>query len=250
MYREEYDLAAHFDEFAARKSALFRRRLAEVSVYASVGGRRLCDVGCAGGQFLELARDAGWEPFGVELNPPAAQRARLTGAPVVEGRLEELEDLPWATFDVVTCWDALEHTPDPAAFGKRLAALLRPGGSLFVTTVNWNALVRRVFRMRWSLVAEGHFTYWTERAMKVLFSPLVQVNSVRTFGLGRDFLKPVDVLVCRHRRPEAEVGGDEREPSSWDASGPVLAVEGFANALLGAAGLGVDLYGIFKAPPS
>jgi SAM-dependent methyltransferase len=243
-YREDYDLAAHFDETAPRKRALFGRRLAEISAQTSVG--RLCDVGCAGGQFLDLAKEAGWDVFGIELNPPAVQRARSTGSTVVEGRLEELEDLPWGRFDVVSSWDVLEHTPDPAPFVRRLHRLLRPGGRLFVTTLNWNSLVRRVFGMRWSLVVDDHFTYWTEQALARTFSPLLEVASISTFGLGRDFFAPVDALVRRRRSRSTGDGGGGIGSRSWDSLPAVLTAEHAVNAFLGSTGLGVELYGAFE----
>src|SRR5438045_8341463 len=69
---------------------------------------RLLDVGCALGDFLVEARASGWDVEGVEISSYAAQRARERGLRVSAGRLEALE-LPAASFDVITLYDAIEH---------------------------------------------------------------------------------------------------------------------------------------------
>jgi 2-polyprenyl-6-hydroxyphenyl methylase/3-demethylubiquinone-9 3-methyltransferase len=51
---------------------------------------------------------------------------------------EEMAAAEPAGFDVVTCMEMLEHVPEPAAMTATLARLLRPGGALFVSTLNRN----------------------------------------------------------------------------------------------------------------
>jgi SAM-dependent methyltransferase len=155
-----------------------------------------------------------------------------------------LHDLPWGTFDVVTCWDVLEHTPDPAPFAARLVELVRPGGWLFLTTLNWNSLVRRAFGMKWFLVADDHFTYWTETALQRVLESLERV-SITSFGVGRDFIKPFEALARRRLSPSAATKAAE-SGRSWDAARGVVATEDAVNAMLGRGRLGVDLYGTFR----
>jgi len=251
-YLEEYDLAAHFAAVAARKRVLFSRRLKLLDEQRRRGGFRLCDVGCAGGQFLELARDDGWEAFGIELNPPAAKRARETGAVVFEGALEQLDSLPWGTFDVVTCWDVLEHTPSPRLFAEKLSRLLAPEGVLVVTTLNWNAVVRRALRMRWSMIVEDHFTYWTDHALRLLMERQdMQCIASESFGLGRDLARPLDRLapsIRSIRRHGNSVSTVPRAGEVWDTHPVVLGIETAANIVLRAIGAGVGLLATFRAP--
>ena len=80
--------------------------------------------------------------FGIEMNPAAAAAAERRGATVYRGLMEELDDLPCGTFDLVTSWDSIQHAPHPRAFAGRLAALARPGdGKVIVTTLNMRSLV-------------------------------------------------------------------------------------------------------------
>jgi SAM-dependent methyltransferase len=249
-YLEEYDLAAHFDRSGERKKVLFEQRLKQIG---PPGGRRglLCDVGCAGGQFLTAAQEAGWETSGIELNPPAAARARSTGAKIYEGDLESLEDLPWGRFDVVTCWDVLEHTPSPRAFARNLSRLLAPGGLLALTTLNWSSLVRRIVGMRWSMIADEHFTYWTPEALRRLFGRenLVPTSS-ESFGLGRDLVRPLEHLASRgaRRLRPRESADEQASHRSWDTSPAVLFVERAVNVGLRLTGSGVGIAMTLVAP--
>jgi 2-polyprenyl-3-methyl-5-hydroxy-6-metoxy-1,4-benzoquinol methylase len=251
-YRANYDLAAHFRAHERRKSVLYERRLARLPL-PSAGLDRLCDVGCADGQFLELARSAGWRVCGVDLNPPAVKRARARGIDIFEGSFETMDDLPWRSFDLVTSWDVLEHSAQPRAFAERLVRLLAPGGWLALTTLNRRSLAFRVFRMRWSMIVQDHFTYWDTRSLRTLFRSLgLTVVREETFGLGRDFVAWVD-RVSQVRRPgDGRRGGDEarteRQSVGWDASPGVVLVERAMNAGFRRLGGGVGVEMVFRAP--
>lgn len=244
-YRREYDLAAHFGEVEERKATLIEDRLDRLPT--DVAGRRLLDVGCADGQFAAAAQRRGWQASGVELNPPAVQRARARGVEVVEGDVQAM-DLGQARFDVVTAWDVLEHVPDPRLFLDRVSRLAAPGGLVVLTTLNRRALVARAFRSRWSMIVEDHFTYWDRRSLQHAVAPtgLTPVQE-RSFGLGRDFVAAVDRW---RRRPKAQhplPSGAIEATQPWDTRPAVLALERKANRILDATSLGVGIEVVLRA---
>ena len=53
--------------------------------------------------------------------------------------VEQLASLQPASFDVVTCMEMLEHVPDPASIVAACAALVKPNGTVFFSTINRNA---------------------------------------------------------------------------------------------------------------
>ena len=97
------------------------------------------DAGCGSGRTLqELVRYG--EVSGIELSPDAAEVARGRGP--YDVRIGRLEELPWGdeTFDLITCLDVIEHTPDDRVALKELYRVTRPGGHLLVTVPAYQAL--------------------------------------------------------------------------------------------------------------
>jgi len=111
---------------------------------AALAGSRVLDVGCGGGLLAEALTRAGARVTAIDLAPGMIEVARLHAAEsalAVDYRLvgaEQVAAAEPAGFDVVTCMEMLEHVPEPAAMTATLARLLRPGGALFVSTLNRN----------------------------------------------------------------------------------------------------------------
>jgi 2-polyprenyl-6-hydroxyphenyl methylase/3-demethylubiquinone-9 3-methyltransferase len=107
-------------------------------------GARLLDVGCGGGLLAEALARAGAQVTAIDLAPGMIEVARLHAAEsalTIDYRLSSAEELTRTTaqpFDAVSCMEMLEHVPDPAATVATLAQLLRPGGALFISTLNRN----------------------------------------------------------------------------------------------------------------
>jgi len=115
-----------------------------LEVLGDGAGRRLLDVGCALGWFMQAARERGYETWGIEPHSGVARRASQTiGGPVEAGILEDTryED---ASFDVVTLMDVLEHTVDPALCLDRVWRLLDDGGTVVIRVPDTAGLLPRV----------------------------------------------------------------------------------------------------------
>ena len=117
-------------------------RLGYVADRTRLAGARALDVGCGGGLLSEALARAGADVVAIDLAPAVLDVARLhlheSGLEVDyrETSIESLaEDMP-ASFDVVTCMEMLEHVPDPGSVIRAAATLLKPGGMLFLSTLN------------------------------------------------------------------------------------------------------------------
>jgi 2-polyprenyl-3-methyl-5-hydroxy-6-metoxy-1,4-benzoquinol methylase len=97
-------------------------------------GRKFLDVGCGSGDFLSIARSAGWETFGVDFDGNAVAQARQLGHQVVEGSIDALDGHD--KFDAITVSHVIEHVPDPFHLLQRCYALLKPGGYFWLETPN------------------------------------------------------------------------------------------------------------------
>ena len=117
-------------------------RLGYIAERAVLKGARVVDVGCGGGLLSEAMARAGADVVGIDLAPAVLEVARLhlleSGLKVDyrETGAEALAQTMGGEFDVVTCLEMLEHVPDPASVIRACADLLRPGGRLFVSTLN------------------------------------------------------------------------------------------------------------------
>ncbi|HEY0841656.1 bifunctional 2-polyprenyl-6-hydroxyphenol methylase/3-demethylubiquinol 3-O-methyltransferase UbiG [Methylotenera sp.] len=119
-------------------------RLNYIDSLASLSGKRVLDVGCGGGILSESMYFKGADVTGIDLGEQALNVAKLhqleSGAKV-NYELISVEQLALeqpATFDVVTCMEMLEHVPYPASIVAACARLVKPGGSVFFSTINRN----------------------------------------------------------------------------------------------------------------
>jgi len=119
-------------------------RLDWIDRLASLGGKRVLDVGCGGGILSEAMAQRGAQVTGIDLGVKplrVAQLHALESAVAVEYREVSAEALATESpgdFDVVTCMEMLEHVPDPASSVRACSALVRPGGWVFFSTINRN----------------------------------------------------------------------------------------------------------------
>jgi SAM-dependent methyltransferase len=122
---------------------LFVERLAWVRKRLSRGPVRTLDAGCGAGALTILAARLGNDALGLTFSAGdaalAADRARLVGASSARFKVLDLRELGPAVaelgvFDQVIACEVIEHLHDSSGFVANLAALLKPGGRLLLTT--------------------------------------------------------------------------------------------------------------------
>ena len=146
----------------------FERHLRPLEkITGPANGRKLLDVGCYIGVFLEIAARHGWEAWGIEPSQWAAEQARQTGLSVIAGTLAGA-NLPEASFDVATLWDVIEHLPDPMAEIQRVYRILKPGGLIVIHTMDMDSLFARVMGGKWPWLMEMHIYYFSQRTMAAM----------------------------------------------------------------------------------
>ncbi len=115
-------------------------RIAYLREHVELAGRRVLDVGCGGGVLSEGLAQLGADVTGIDASAAVLDVARAHNRePALRYELATAEDFAQkhaASFDVVTCMELLEHVPDVASVVQACAALLKPDGHLFFSTIN------------------------------------------------------------------------------------------------------------------
>ena len=120
-------------------------RLDWIDALAGLRGKRALDIGCGGGILADSMARRGADVLGIDLSTKPLKVAQLHALEAGTERVEYREiaaealaaEMP-ASFQVVTCMEMLEHVPDPASIVDAAAALVRPGGWVFFSTINRN----------------------------------------------------------------------------------------------------------------
>ena len=130
---------------------------------------KLIDVGCGIGYFLEEAKKRGWEVYGTEFTDEAVQICAGKGIQIKKGILHPGNYEP-GMFDVITSFEVIEHINNPQAELINFQTILREGGLVYVTTPNFNSLLRYRLKAAYNVICyPEHLSYYTPQTLKKVF---------------------------------------------------------------------------------
>jgi 2-polyprenyl-6-hydroxyphenyl methylase / 3-demethylubiquinone-9 3-methyltransferase len=115
-----------------------------IDLHSPVAAQHIIDVGCGGGILTEALAQRGAVVTGIDMGDAPLSVARLhalevgVNATYEKITAEEKAQQCAGEFDIVTCMEMLEHVPDPSSVVKACADLVKPGGSLYFSTINRN----------------------------------------------------------------------------------------------------------------
>jgi SAM-dependent methyltransferase len=183
LYSEDYFHGAEYFDYLADRAAHeanFRARLRVLKRWVP-GGKRVFEIGCAYGFFLNLARNF-WQVRGCDIAGLPCQHARdRLGLDVVRADFTEV-DLGAGAVDAFCLWDAIEHLEDPGDYLARMATALPIGGIVALTTGDIDSWLARLQGPRWRQIhPPTHIWY---------FSPATLRRTLERFGF--------EVLWSRH----------------------------------------------------
>jgi 2-polyprenyl-6-hydroxyphenyl methylase/3-demethylubiquinone-9 3-methyltransferase len=123
-------------------------RLNYIDERSDLAGKKVLDVGCGGGILSESMALRGAQVTGIDMGGKPIKIAQLhaleTGIEIdyrkvsAEALADEIGINNDQQFDVITCLEMLEHVPDPASIINACQRMLKPGGQLFLSTINRN----------------------------------------------------------------------------------------------------------------
>jgi len=177
-------------DYESERKAVYGRYLSRLIKFTGtrLEGSRVLDIGCFTGVSLEILRDLGCTPYGVEFQKEAARIAESRNAGEVFGC--DVNDLPQTKpFDVVTATDVIEHLSDPWASLSSIWRVMKPGGLLLITTPNGSSKLATLLGKNWPSYTPIHHIYIfssrnvslflnTGRFRMLYLSPLLKTYSV------------------------------------------------------------------------
>jgi 2-polyprenyl-3-methyl-5-hydroxy-6-metoxy-1,4-benzoquinol methylase len=164
-YGPDYDrIISSSGETSPKK---WRDRLKTISQHKPAGA--ILDLGCSSGAFLASLKGPDWKLYGIEMSAETAKRAEAnTGGQIFVG---DIMDAPFApqSFDVITCFDVLEHVYEPLKVLTRIQEWLKPGGIFFVLVPNIDSGEARAFKSYWyGLELPRHLSHFSPASLRTM----------------------------------------------------------------------------------
>jgi len=192
-YTEDYHRAI----MTAGEGSAAKRWAGQVKMISRYkAGGKLLDIGCSSGGFLSTMMNPAWSLYGIEMEESTAQRARAaTGATVFVDDAVEAPFLP-NSFDVITCFDVLEHVYSPRQFLTKVHEWLKPGGIYYAMMPNIASWEARLFGSYWfGLELPRHLSHFSPRSLRHLMNELgfeevcVKTPAVSYYERSVDYVK-------------------------------------------------------------
>ncbi len=135
---------------------------------AGITAGPVLDVGCGVGHLLSALADRHVAAVGFDLSEDALSSARSDRrVTAIRHDANQPWPFPNQSFEAVAMIDVLEHFLDYEEVLDSCRRVLRPGGSLFIVTVNYRSILRPLLGQKWgSLKDPDHVRYFTRRSLK------------------------------------------------------------------------------------
>lgn len=140
--KDYYEIEISPKELILKKISVLNRKYGKIKNLVNTYPKRILDIGCQKGEFLNFCKENGWEVYGVEKSdiPPD-----LFGLNIFRGDIFQAH-FPDNFFDVITMWAVLEHVYSPYETLKKINRITKPGGFLVISVPNFRSITMRLMR--------------------------------------------------------------------------------------------------------
>lgn len=174
LYHKDFDHFTPYLEQIDVHRKYFQKKLEDIH------GRRILDIGCAMGVFLEEAVKDGRDAYGVDISKDAVDYCTKLG-------LHVWQTYPRMRFDAITAFEVIEHERDPLSMMKRVYSLLKNGGVAILTTPNHDSFWRKMMGRWWvGYHHPEHVTFWSPRSLRFL----MKKTGFKNITIHRDDPRP------------------------------------------------------------
>lgn len=141
--------------------------------------RRALDVGAGNGFFLRTLLDFGFDSVvGIEPSVIACQNAPSDLRPLLVNKMFNSSDFDSGTFDLVSCFQTIEHVPDPNNLLASIAELLAPDGIVYCVAHNFGSFGVKILGAKHPIINAGHLTLFDDSTISAMFAKYFDVVTV------------------------------------------------------------------------
>ena len=176
----------NFDEYVANINDPRYQKIRKILFNQKCG--KLLEIGCCGGEFLQLLQKMGWKVSGLEISKKATKRAKDKGLDVKVHDANNKFPFKDNSFDVVVAGEIIEHTFDDVGFLDECYRILKKNGLLIITTPNLISLKNRFlmlfgFNPRYVL-GRCHYRFYTKK----VFEDIIKKSKFQKFKFSGNFV--------------------------------------------------------------
>lgn len=167
MKKENYHRDEDYKKFESLFENIFQKRVNLISKFSKKG--RVLEIGSATGAMLNLLVKLGWDGLGIEPSG-SYMEAKKKGLRVLNGKFEDIK-LHQNYFDLVILNHTLEHMDNPGQVLKKIQAVLKDGGIVFIDVPNFGSLSSRILGKKWPyLLPLEHKSQFTKESLTKLLN--------------------------------------------------------------------------------
>lgn len=246
----EEEIYDHYNKYNYGKndyiSPITLKRYEEVLIFLEKyrSTNKILDVGCGNGHFLSVAKKRGWDVYGTEFPQDAVEVCRNKGITMFQGELDT-KSFEQESFDVVVSIEVIEHINNPRVELDKFFALLRKGGLVYITTPNFNSLIRYRLKEKYSVINyPGHLSYYTPKTLRKVFKIAgFSALKITTTGISvTRFKKSTGKSTQQNISPTSD---DEKIRSQIETKWHLQLAKRIINTTLNVFGVGDSLKGWF-----
>ena len=159
--------SGHDSQYLQRVKS-FEKTLKRIQGFLPNPPAKILDIGCAGGAFVEAAKNLGFAAEGVEPAIDLVNSARQRVLMVREGTAETLSEFSEGIYDVISLWDVIEHVLDPEITLDAAIRLLATEGTLIVNIPDIGTPMAKIVGKRNWWISSVHIYHFSSKHISIL----------------------------------------------------------------------------------
>jgi len=160
----------------------FNKRFRKINYYKKIPGKIL-DIGCGWGGFLDIAREKGWDIYGVDIDATKVESCKRKGIKVYQGEIANI-NFAENSLDVVCMFHTLEHIININQTLSEIYRILKYEGLLVIEIPTIGSLKAKIYGRHWFYVTADHINYFTPVLLRKILEKRFKILKTKFYSTG------------------------------------------------------------------